>query len=72
MLTCPARCWKSFGCSLRVSTIVEQLCTSTDTSLTPPGAQYSATLGKVRQRKCPKYTGSASLVKSLQRVTDHS
>jgi hypothetical protein len=35
-----------FGCSLRVSTLVEQLCTSINTTLIPLGTQYSVTRSK--------------------------
>jgi hypothetical protein len=43
-----------------------------DTTLTPPRAQYGATLGKVGQRKCPKHAAFAIPCTSLQHLMDHS
>jgi hypothetical protein len=46
--------------------------TTSDTTLTPPGTQYRATLGKAEQRKLPRNAGFASLCMPLQRMMDHS
>ena len=61
-----------FGCSLRVSTIVEQLCTSIGTTLTPSGTQYGATPSKAEKGNPSKYAAFASLCKPVQHMTDHS
>ena len=43
-----------------------------DTTLTPPGTQYSATPGKAEQRNLPRSAGFAAPGKPLQRLMDHS
>jgi hypothetical protein len=44
----------------------------TDTTLTPPRAQYGATQGKAEQRKQPADAGSATPCAPLQRLSYHS
>jgi hypothetical protein len=43
-----------------------------DTTLTPPRAQYRATLCKPQKRKPLRYAGNASRCKPLQRLNYHS
>ena len=43
-----------------------------DTTLTPAGTQYGATLSNPQQRKSPGNAGFATPCKPLQRLTDHS
>ena len=43
-----------------------------DTTLTPPRAQYGATLSNSEQRKRLRYAGFANLCNPTQRLSDHS
>jgi hypothetical protein len=43
-----------------------------DTTLTPPRAQYGATLGKLEIENRFRYAGFASLCNPLQHLTAHS
>ena len=43
-----------------------------DTTLTPPGTQYRATLGKAGKVDPSKYAGFAILCTLLQRLSNHS
>ena len=52
--------------------LIRGLTKCVDTTLTPPRAQYCATLGKPQMRKPLRYAGFVILCKLLQRVSYHS
>ena len=52
--------------------LIRGLTKCVDTTLTPPRAQYGATLGKPQTRKPLRYAGFAILCKLLQHLNYHS
>jgi hypothetical protein len=72
MLVCLAKCWTYLECVPRASKIMKQLYASIDTTLTPPRAQYCATLGNPQKGKPFGNAEFATLSKPLQRMNYHS
>jgi len=57
---------------VEVQVSVRQMQGNIDTTLTPPGTQYGATLSSPEQRKPPGIAGFTTLCKPQQLVTNHS